>query len=269
MHSIPVNTYKQMFWWRDCFFSQNGPILMVVVGSPGVSKSHMFREKLPPGGLYASGSLSCVHFYTQLYEHRDEIVVVDDVDALFSDASAVNLLKCLGNTDHERTVFWGKQNHQLDALGIPKQFTTTSRVVILANTLKSIEANLAAVLDRAIVISFQPGPAEIHHETARWFQNKEVYNFIGANLHRIPEHSMRWYRKADDVYRVGGDWRSLLLCAWHPKDAKLSLVAEILQDEALATSEARVRRFQELGGGSRATFMRKLAKWREVHAGIR
>jgi hypothetical protein len=37
--------------------------------------------------------------YAKLYRHKDEFVVIDDVDALYADRSGVRLLKCLCQTE--------------------------------------------------------------------------------------------------------------------------------------------------------------------------
>ena len=44
--------------------------------------------------------------YVKLYRHRDEFVVIDDVDALYADRSGVRLLKCLCQTEEEKAVAW-------------------------------------------------------------------------------------------------------------------------------------------------------------------
>ena len=44
--------------------------------------------------------------YAKLYRHRDEFVVIDDVDALYADRSGVRLLKCLCQTEEEKAVAW-------------------------------------------------------------------------------------------------------------------------------------------------------------------
>jgi hypothetical protein len=40
--------------------------------------------------------------YAKLYRHRDQFVVIDDVDALYADRSGLRLLKCLCQTEEAR-----------------------------------------------------------------------------------------------------------------------------------------------------------------------
>jgi hypothetical protein len=219
---------------------------------------------MPEGALYLSGALTAFHLYMQLYQFRDQPVVIDDVDALFKDRAAVNLLKCLCNTDAQREVFWGKRTKQLDDDDIPRRFTTSSRVCILANELRHIDANLGAVLDRAFVLRFEPSAEEVHRETGTWFKDREVHEFFGNHLRLIPSPSMRMYLHAAELKRLGTDWRGWLLRQWTHDDPKLALVAEVLMDPTLKTTEQRVERFRHLGGGSRATYMRSQARWRTL-----
>lgn len=259
-----VNTYSGMSHWRDLFVAPEGLRFLIVVGGPGTGKSQMFTRRMPKGSLYVSGALSAVHFYAQLYGHTDAPILVDDVDSLFRDKASVNLLKSLGNTDDEKLLCWGKQNAQLRADGVPDRFVTTSRLCILANTLTSIEANLEAVFSRAIIVNFEPSVPEIHHEVDRWFEDREVFEFIGQHLSLVRRPSMRTYVIASDLRRSGGDWRGWLLRQWTAEDLSLGKVAEIMNDLSLMTAADRVKRFAEMGGGSRPTFMRKQALWRKL-----
>jgi hypothetical protein len=47
------------------------------------------------------GNATPFGMYVKLYRHRDQFVVIDDVDALYADRSGVRLLKCLCQTEEE------------------------------------------------------------------------------------------------------------------------------------------------------------------------
>ena len=100
--------------------------------------------------------------YAKLYRHRDEFVVIDDVDALYADRSGVRLLKCLCQTEEEKAVAWHSDARSLERQGIPREFTTKSRVVIIANDWKTLNKNVAALQDRGHVVFFEPSAAEVH-----------------------------------------------------------------------------------------------------------
>jgi hypothetical protein len=64
--------------------------------------------------------------YMALWKHKDELVIVDDVDNLYSDRNAIRLLKCLCQTDPVKQIAWHSGSSRLEREGVPKAFETTS-----------------------------------------------------------------------------------------------------------------------------------------------
>jgi hypothetical protein len=100
--------------------------------------------------------------YAMLDKHRDEFVVIDDVDSLRVGRSGVRLLKRLCQTEEEKAVAWHSDARSLKCQGIPREFTTRSRVIIISNDWKTLNKNVAALQDRGHVLLFQPNAAEVH-----------------------------------------------------------------------------------------------------------
>jgi len=198
--------------------------------------------------------------YVRLYRHRDQLVVIDDVDALYADRSGVRLLKCLCQTEEEKSVAWHSDARSLERQGIPREFKTKSRVVIVANDWKTLDKNVAALQDRGHVLLFRPSAAEVHAQAGRWFDDREIYEWVGVNLHRIGEPSFRHYVRARELKAAGMDWTDVL--AVEAENERARLAAELLKSDAYASTADRVRAFVERKGGCRATFFnykRKLA----------
>ena len=82
----------------------------------------------------------------------DQFVAIDDVDALYADRSGVRLLKCLCQTEEEKTVAWHSDAKSLERQGIPREFVTRSRVAIIANPHVNNDAGTASSL--AVATSF-------------------------------------------------------------------------------------------------------------------
>jgi hypothetical protein len=76
--------------------------------------------------------------------------------------SGVRLLKCLCQTEEEKALAWHSDARSLERQGIPREFVTKSRVIIIANDWKTLNKNVAALQDRGHVLHFQPGAAEVH-----------------------------------------------------------------------------------------------------------
>ena len=112
--------------------------LMILVGAGGLAKSRSVRAVLSDGeACWIEGNATPFGMYAKLYRHRDQFVVIDDVDALYADRSGVRLLKCLCQTEEEKAVAWHSDARSLERQRIPREFTTKSRVVIISNDWKT------------------------------------------------------------------------------------------------------------------------------------
>jgi hypothetical protein len=190
--------------------------------------------------------------YVKLYRHRDQFVVIDDVDALYADRSGVRLLKCLCQTEEAKAVAWHSDARSLDRQGIPREFTTRSRVVIITNDWRTLDRNVAALQDRGHVLFFEPGAAEVHRRAGTWFDDAEIYDWFARNLHRVREPSLRHYMRARELKAAGMDWTEVL--AAESENRRARLVRELLDSAAYASTAERVKAFVGQGGGCRATF---------------
>ena len=130
--------------------------LLIIVGSGGLAKSRSVRSVLGGQGCWIEGNATPFGMYVKLYDHRDEFVVIDDVDGLYSDRSGVRLLKCLCQTEEDKSVAWHSDARTLERRGIPREFTTRSRVVIISNDWKTLNNNVAALQTAGTYSSSSP-----------------------------------------------------------------------------------------------------------------
>jgi hypothetical protein len=241
--------------------------MLFVFGDPGLGKSRCIRGAVGETACWIDGTASAFGIYCQAYEHRNQALVLDDVDALYRDRSGIRLLKALCQTDRIKNVSWQTNAQGLQSRGIPRRFTTTSRVAIIANQWKSLNADVSALEDRGHAISFEPTPAEVHRHAATWFWDQEVFDLVGAYLHLIARPSLRTYVLAYERKVAGLDWHSAVLgrCL---SGAALA-VAKLKADPSYPTEEDRVRAFVASGAGCRATYFnhaQRLRGFEEVPA---
>src|SRR5437660_4282060 len=139
--------------------------------------------------------------YEKLYRHRDQFVVIDDVDSLYADKAGIRLLKCLCQTEEEKSVAWHTDARSLEKHGVPREFKTKSRVIIICNDWRTLNNNVSALQDRGHVLVFQPGAVEVHARAGEWFKEKEpeIYEWFGKNLDRMCEPSFRHYVRAGEL----------------------------------------------------------------------
>src|ERR1700704_3780851 len=155
-------------------FAQGHLNLLILVGEAGIAKTRTVRGVLGSSACWIEGNATPFGMYVKLYRHRDQFVVIDDVDALYADRSGVRLLKCLCQTEEEKAVAWHTDARSLERQGIPREFVTKSRVVIIANDWKTLDENVAALQDRGHVLLFQPSAAEVHRKAGTWFADAEI-----------------------------------------------------------------------------------------------
>lgn len=115
---------------------------------------------------------------------------------------------------------------------------------------------MRALEDRAIILHFDPPGCEVHRKVGEWFDDSEVYDFIGQYLRQVPAVSMRYYEKGRKLRRAGfANWRQSLLLMMLP-DRRSAVVAGLQLDPELLDERGRIERFGRETGLSRASYYR-------------
>jgi len=227
--------------------------LLILIGAGGLAKSRSVRRALGTRPTcWIEGNATPFGIYAKLYQHRDQFVVIDDVDGIYADRAGVRLLKCLCQTEPKKSIAWHSDARSLERQGIPREFTTTSKVIIIANDWKTLDKNVAALQDRGHVLHFRPGVAEVHRKAGEWLSDTEIHQWFEANLHRLHELSLRQYVRASELKAAGMDWTEVI--ARDSDNPRLRLTTQLLKDPAYQSTGARVQAFIDLGGGCRATY---------------
>lgn len=117
---------------------------LIVAGAPGVGKTHTLESKLTAAeanGVVKSvttikGSISPIGLFVQLWENRDagQVLMLDDIDAVFADEEAMNLLKGALDTTKTRRISWAKASSFLRDNDIPNTFDYNGAIVFITNT---------------------------------------------------------------------------------------------------------------------------------------
>jgi hypothetical protein len=246
--------------------------LVLLIGRHGTGKSESVRRSLagttdsphciedgPTPALFIEGHMQPFGLYRHLWEYRDHPVVLDDLDRLYADPDCVRLLKPLCNTVRQKRLHW-LTNITMNDNGVPATFSTTSRVILIANEWKSLNPNVRALEDRAIILHFDPPNHEVHRRVGEWFDDDEVYEFIASILNAIPAVSMRHYCKGSQLRQAGlRDWRTSLF-QMVISNPRAGCLLALQQDTSLTTEKDRVDRFVAATGCSRATYFRMKAR---------
>jgi hypothetical protein len=248
---LRLTTYERLEEYLRAF-AQGHFHLLILVGSGGLAKSRSVKAVLDGKACWIEGNATPFGMYVKLYRHRDQFVVIDDVDALYADRSGVRLLKCLCQTEKEKALAWHSDARSLERQAIPREFTTKSKVIIICNDWKTLNKNVAALQDRGHVLLFQPSAAEVHAQAGKWFDDREIYEWFAENLHRIREPSLRHYERAKELKAANMDWKVVLSA--EEENPRARLAAELLASTDYESTASRVRAFVDQGGGCRATY---------------
>ena len=257
MH-LPTYNFEQ--FRQYCFsFGQGSLPLLIVVGSPGLSKSRTMAEACPEARIIQGGNLSAFGFYLELYQYKNQPIIIDDIDALYTNRDSVRLLKCVCQTEPTKVCGWHTASKKLpqDNFGNPiKEFKTTSHIAIIANEWKSLNKNVEALADRGHLLSFDPSASEVHENVCGWFKDQEILDYFEEHLGDIHNPSMRTYKAALDLKNAGHDWKTPLLQTWQkpiPEELAIMKLANMKMGE-----EDKVNLFCRWTGASRATYYRKV-----------
>ncbi len=256
-HAVHLRTYAELERYVRAFADGHLNLLMVF-GNPGVGKTRAVRQALGSQVCWIGGQATPFGIFLQAYEHRHQPIVFDDVDGLHTERTAIRLLKALCQSERRKTLCWLTEAAALERCGVPRRFTTTSRVVLVGNQWQTLNADVAALEDRGHVLRFEPSAAEIHQQAAQWFWDQEVFDMVADHLYLIERHSLRTYVHAWELKQAGLDWRRGVLSRCL-SGAALAVVT--LKADPTFTSEAeRVRAFVQSGAGCRATYFNHAKK---------
>lgn len=120
---------------------------MIVSGPPGVGKSHGVEKVLGKHEMIAAlgdrpakyevvkGAMSAIGLYCKLYKHadKDNVLVFDDCDSVFSDELSLNILKAALDSKKTRRICWNTDSFKLRNEGVPDAFNFQGSAIFITN----------------------------------------------------------------------------------------------------------------------------------------
>lgn len=210
-----ITTYEQLSEYTEAF-AAGGINFMLLLGTPGSGKSQQMRGELEGRCKWIDAHVTNLALYCAVYEAQNSPVVMDDINHFLKNKTAISLIKALTQTDEVRHVSWESPTDYLDKRHVPREFDTSSKICLIANTWDVKDADYAAVQDRALPVAFFPSPETIHNRVIElgWCDDSEILDFVGEHLSDIPQPSMREYYQARCYKRAKMDWRQKMRKVW-------------------------------------------------------
>lgn len=215
---------------------------LILAGAAGLGKSYEVNRILNEinkgeyGFIFHRGYLRATHLFRLLWENKEkgQTVVIDDSDAVFSDETALNILKAALELKPSRTVSWGSEKVFLDEDGqeIPRYFQYQGNVIFLTNLNFSEMASgnsknaphLAALESRSLVLDLKIKTkreilAKIKQTIKKGMLNdkglsdpeqQEILSFVIDNADKMKELSLRSVEKLSVLFLMNkSNWKPL------------------------------------------------------------
>ena len=120
---------------------------MIVSGPPGVGKSHGVEKVLGKHDMIATlsekapryevvkGAMSAIGLYCKLFNYadKDNVLVFDDCDSIFSDELSLNILKAALDSKKTRRIHWNTDSFKLRNEGVPDSFEFKGSAIFITN----------------------------------------------------------------------------------------------------------------------------------------
>lgn len=136
---------------------------LIVNGHPGIGKTHSVKKYLETCAkgnyLVIQGRITLMSLYAALYAYRSagKVLVLDDVDSIFSDIQGLNILKAAMDTTDTRKIYWASTTGKLNTMGLPDNFIFNGGVILISNIgfgggSSRLVTHLTALKDRSFCV---------------------------------------------------------------------------------------------------------------------
>jgi Cdc6-like AAA superfamily ATPase len=215
---------------------------LIVAGAPGLGKSYEVNRILVEinsgdyGYVFHRGYIKATHLFRLLWENRaaGQTVVLDDVDSIFADETALNILKAALELKDTRMVSWGSEKQFTDQDGeeIPRYFDYQGNVIFLTNLNFSElaagnnknSAHLSALESRSLVLDLKIKTKRevmakikltvrdgmLRSKGLTESEEQELLTFMEEHLDKMKEISLRSMEKLAALFLMDkSDWKPM------------------------------------------------------------
>lgn len=261
MSELLIEGYEELKEVARGFVSGDLPNV-IVVGPPGTMKTTTVGRIMPDPHVKESGMVSAYSLYRRLYENRNQLLLLDDVEEFLGRTTGQELIRSLTEHSTVKTLQW--RTKQMLKEGVPSEFTTSTRCLIIANRIGNTGV-WQSLRSRCHVVRYEPTWDEFLFTVREQgiFNDEEILNFAFENQAILGSPDLRRLKRAWEVKNSGiaNRWQDVLgrpvedASKWETNAAeRTQAVHSLLEDHSFESTEERVKQFVEMGYGSRSTF---------------
>jgi L-fucose mutarotase/ribose pyranase (RbsD/FucU family) len=254
--------YQQIYWLVDSLLDSDKTKALVLQSPAGLGKTYnvirlLNKRRLTVHHDYriVSGHITPLDFYQILYDFQNGIIVIDDIETVFSQPQTLSLLLQALNTETSNTVEWKTTSSKLDR---PSKCQRKGKILILCN---KFPTHNDSIMSRLNFFPFD-------------FTYKERLKMMDviAKENKIPTAVMQFIEKETNEHMTMVDFRLLfkifdfyktnkkhwkeMAKAVMKSDEELSIIREIAQS-GMSTKEQVSHYISRAGKGRTTYFKRK------------
>ena len=199
---------------------------MIVSGPPGVGKSFGVEKVLgkhdliatlgdkPPKYQVVKGAMSAIGLYCKLYNYadKDNVLVFDDCDSVFSDELSLNILKAALDSKRSRMIHGNTDSFKLRNEGVPDSFEFKMRDHLEALESRCHYIDLTIDTDREKMLRIKQITKDGMLDEYQLGNDgvDEIVEFCESNKARLRELSLRTVLKVADLAKAFPDkWEAM------------------------------------------------------------
>lgn len=211
---------------------------LIISGKAGVGKSfgvNKIVNDFSDNPVFVTGYARATGLYRTLYENRTEgsTIVLDDIDAIFSDEQCLNVLKHACDSSDKRMIHWLTESNMKDEDGefLPKSYEFEGNIIFItnkdlpdmANSGSKIAPHIEAMISRSLYVDV--GMRHPREAIARIKQvvndfdmlpnrtveeKLQIIGWIEENQTRLRDLSLRTAKKVSTLMDASNEkWKSL------------------------------------------------------------
>lgn len=260
-----VNLYYK---YLELMFNSTEINCVICRSKAGYGKTHSTLEYLKQQKkefVYNSGVTTAVALYIMLCENKNKIIVLDDVENIFSDDRAVNLLKAaLWGFDNKRMITYKTSSKVLQ--DYPDEFEFTGKLIILANNIhkynkncESFKALISRCIDYELILTqqelMQKSQAILRESTLTQQQQTLTNNILQKHINH--DYNLRLLKRLMIFIQTDPDNAEQLYCnsIEQAETSELNIIHKIVTHTNNVKEQAAL--YKNYTGKGRATYYRK------------
>jgi hypothetical protein len=236
----------------------------ILTGEGGIGKTFLTINTIKQHTkdfIYKSGYTTPMSLYQFLYNNKDKLIILDDIEGIFKDNVALAILKgALWDTDGKRLVQYDTTSNKISA---PSTFEFTGRLIVLCNKIPnendtSVNALLSRTNHYRISFTYNQKMKLIRmilekHKELNKEQKKEVLSILKRNTDVATENlNFRTLERLISFIKYDKDKAEELFIKTIDIDAQQKVVWDLMNSGKSVNQQ--IQEFYERTGKRRSTY---------------